>query len=244
MWTYLIIFLSIGLVFGVFIRRALLVNKAANTPEEQKNIEADEDLSIDKKKRISKTDKEVIAELCEKAEIKLKVGNEDEAIKLLVQALAINELHEEAQHKLAMLYMQKQMYSAAAALFKRLGSTTNDPVHYSHLGLALYQQKEFEEAKRAYQKAVDLDDSRPQRFASLSSVYRSLGELQISIIALNKAIEIDKENITYLLLLADIQVEMEDYGNALKTLNGILDLDPENEEAKEYFKKVQAMQSA
>ena len=75
----------------------------------------------------------------------LKAGKEEDAIKCFVQALALNELHDETQHRLAVLYLKKQMYGAAAALFKRLLESKEDPVYYSHLGLALYKQSSFEE---------------------------------------------------------------------------------------------------
>lgn len=243
MWTYLTILLSAAVLIGVFVHRAILVRKAGIAAKEKPVVE-EEVVEEIVKKRLPKDDKAKLASLCEKADIKLKVGKEEEAIQLLVQALAIDENHQEAQHKLAMLYMQKQMFGAAAALFKRLGDMTDEAVHFSHLGLALYQQNEFEEAKRAYQKAVFLDDSRPQRFASLASVYRSLGNPQNAIIALNKGIELDQENIDFLILLADLLIEQEDFDRALKALAKVLELDPDNEVAKEYQKKTQAIMSA
>lgn len=243
MWTYLAILLSAAVLIGVFIHRAVWVRKTAKMASEKPVVEEDVVEEIDKK-RVSKSDKLTLEALCKKADTKLKVGKEDEAIQLLVQALVIDENNYDAQHKLAMLYMQKQMFSAAAALFKRLGDMTEEAVHFSHLGLALYQQQEFEEAKKAYQKAVVLDDTRPQRFASLASVYRSLNDLQNAIIALNKGIELDQENIDFLILLADLLIEQEEFDQAQKALANVLELDPDNEVAKEYQKKAQAMQSA
>ena len=137
-------------------------------------------------------------------------------------------MHQETQNKLAMLYMQKQMFSAAAALFKSLGDVTGEAVHYSHQGLALFQQNLFEEARDAYQKAVDLDPARPNRFVSLAQVYRSMGQLSNAVVALNKAIEIDNENVEYLFLLVDIQSELENYEEALAVAKGILEIDSRN----------------
>lgn len=247
MWTYLAFLFSGIVLIVVFVRRWILMNRGATKKRTQENMElqkAAEDDYVEKKKRVSRKEKDKVVELYEQAEKMLKGGREDEAIKVLVQALTIDELNIDVQHKLAMLYMQKQMFGAAAALFKQLGGLTEEAIHYSHLGLALYQQQEFDEAKKAYQKAVSLDDSRPQRFVSLATIYRSLGELQNAVIALNKAVEKDKENLNFLLLLVDILVQKEDYDSAKKTLAEIINLDPENGDAKEYLRKVKAMASA
>ena len=239
MWTYLLLFLSVSLFGGVFVHRAHVLNVKKNTPPpEKKSLIDEEPLDIDENKKLSKQEKIDISALCEKADIKLKVGEEDEAIKLLVQAMAIDPANIEAQQKLAMLYMQKQMYSAAAALFKQLGELTNDAVHYSNLGLALYQQQEFEAAKEAYQRAVVLDPSRPQRFVSLAQVYRSLGQLSNAIVAADKAHNMDLENIDFLFLIADLQMDSENYDESVNALKKIIEIDPGNAEAKTYLKKV------
>lgn len=227
MWTYLIILLSALVLMAVFVRRVILHVKGKKRGE-KRVFEKIQKKSSDSglKKKFSKDDRAKVAELCKKAESKIKVGKEDEAIKYFVQALAIDAAHIETQHKLAMLYMKKQMYSAACALFKNLGELTGEAVHYSHLGLALYNQKQFEEARDAYQKAVDIDPLRPQRFVSLAQVYKELGQLQNAVIALNKAVEIDKENMEFLLLLAELQREMGNPVEAEDIMERVREIDP------------------
>lgn len=189
---------------------------AAQAAKEQEAFAEDE---IEAKK-LKKSELQEIEELCEKANIKIGVGNEDEGVKLLVQALAIDENHLPAQQKLAMLYMQKEMFAAAAALFERMAKLTDDAIHYSHLGLALFNQQDFEGAKVAYQKAVDLDPSRPQRFVSLGQVYRALGQHQNAIVAITKAVDME-ENEDFLRLLAEIYMEAGDDAGAKAALNRI-----------------------
>lgn len=238
MWTYLVIFLSVIVFLGVFVRRLFLYIKK----DDHKNdpvLPVEEEPLQDNQKRISKTDKDLVEDLCKEGDSKLKSGKEEEAIKLFVQALAINACHLETQQKLAMLYMEKQMFAAAAALFKGLSELTGEAVHYSHLGLALFQQNLFEEAKVAYQKAVDVDPSRPQRFASLAQVYRSLGQLQGAVIALNKAVELDNANLDFLFMLIDIQAELKNLDQAIEIAKRILETDPKNEEAKKYLRTLQ-----
>jgi len=244
MWTYLAILFSAALLIGVFLRRLFYhvkgVDPSKTVEEKPKTMDEihDDEEEVEKKKRVSGEDRETVVTLCEKAEGQLKAGNEDEAIKCFVQALALDAVHVEAQHKLAMLYMRKQLFSSAAALFKSLGAQTGEAVHYSHLGLAHYQQNQFEEARAAYQKSVDLDPSRPQRFVSLAQVYRSLGQFQNALIALNKALELDSENLDFLLFLAEIQVSLENQEEAEKILKSVLEVAPDSEAAKEMYKSL------
>jgi len=240
MWTYLLILFSALIFVAVYVNRARFLHKKKNTPVEAPE-EKDVDDEIDEiKAQISekntKKDMEKAEALCVKGEERLKAGKEEEAIKFFVQALAIDELHIETLNKLAMLYMKKQMFSSAAALFKNLGKLTGEPLHYSHLGLACYQEQRFEEAKDAYQKAVELDPSRPQRYASLAQVYRSLAQFQNAIISLNKAIEIDAENLDYIFLLGEVQAENGNKKEALGIFNKLKGLTPDNQEVLDAIK--------
>lgn len=233
MWTYLAILFSLLVLVGVFVRRLVVFSRPPVTTEP---VSGEEQAEVPEKIRIKKDDRAKVEALSKRGDSFLKVGKDDEAIKCFVQALAIDTLHQETQHKLAVLYLQKQMYGAASALFQQLAELSPDPIHLSHLGLALYGQSDFEAAKEAYQKAVELDDSRPQRFVSLAQVYRALGRLNHAIMAANKAVELDGENMAFLFLLADLQAELGDTEKAKEILCGILEIDPKNKDATEMLK--------
>lgn len=205
----------------------------------QEKGENDEEI---KKIRISRENREKVEALCKRGESMIQAGKDEEAIKCFVQALTIDSVHLETQQKLALLYLQKQLYSAAAALFHQLAQLTNDPVHYSHLGLALYQQSDFENAKVAYQTAVDLDPLRPQRFISLSQVYKALGQISNAIIAVNKAIEIDQQNVDFLYLLSDLQTEAGNYIAAKETAEKLLRIDAGSKQAKNILKEIRRLE--
>jgi tetratricopeptide (TPR) repeat protein len=234
MWTYLVIFLAALVFILVFFHRIFLLNKKAVKKAEV----VEEKESNDAPAKVLKKDKSKAEALCEKGKQLAKAGNEEEAIKSFVQALALDPAHADTQHELAMLYLNKQMYSAAAALFKQLAETLENPVHYSHLGFALFQQNAFEEARDAYQQALVLDPSRPQRYISLAQVYRSLQQPNLAVIAINKALEIDKENLDFLFLLAEIHNEMQMLQDCELVLKKILELDAENKEAKALLRKI------
>lgn len=208
------ILISVVVLGSVFIRRFLLFKRGGGNKKSLKNKSVvDEENGNDGgggsdgggDGKISKEDRAKVEALCNRGETLVKAGKDDEAIKCFVQALAVYGAHNETLNKLAMLYLQKQMFSAAAALFKQLGELTQDAVHFSHLGLALYQQSDFEGAKEAYQKAVDLDSSRPQRFISLAQVYRSLGQPYNALVAVSKAVELDPENEEFKDLMKEIK---------------------------------------
>lgn len=201
----------------------------------------EEQVDVHEKKKLSKDEKEQLKALHEKGESLLKTGKDEEAIKSFVQVLAIDPAHVETLERLAMLYLQKQMYSAACAFLKQLGEITQEAVHYSHLGLAYFQQAEYESARDAYQKALDLDGSRPQRYVSLSQVYKAMGQLQSAIIALNKALEMEKDNVDFMFLMADLYLEKEMFEEVKGLIAQILEMDPKNVEAKNYLKKLGKM---
>lgn len=238
MWTYFTILFSFVLLVTIFARRAYLHFRKKTMPEPAVQASKEQDESEGKKVRIAKDDREKVETLCKRGEALIQAGKDEEAIKCFVQALTIDAVHLETQQKLAMLYLQKQLYSAAAALFQQLAKQTNDAVHYSHWGLALYQQSDLENAKIAYQTAVDLDPSRPQRFVSLSQVYKALGQMNNAMIAVNKAIEIDQQNLEFLYLLADLQMEAGNYIAARETAEKILAMDAGNKHATGMLKEI------
>jgi len=239
MWTYLAIFLSVSAILVVFFNKMIFVAKGKDLIEKNvKQVDEDPDLAANmEREKISRYNKEKIKDLIVKGDSLINAGSDDEAIKCFVQALTLNPHHIESMQKLGILYMHKQMYSVASALFKELASLEEDSVHYSHLGLALYRQNDFEEAKKAYQKSIVLDDSRPQRFVSLGQVYRELGNHNLAIIALNKAIDIDPENIDYLFLMADLLFEIDEFEQAKEVAKKILEIDSENEIALKMLRR-------
>lgn len=237
MLTYLAILFASLLLLSVFGRRAYLFNKKVETTKPEK--EEEEKLS---EKEVTKREKGRANALCARAGELIEKGKEEEAIKMFVQALALDENHLDTNHKLAMLYLKKQMYGSASALFKRLCSLTNDALHYSHLGLSLYHQSLLEEAKGAYQKSVELDPERAKRFISLAQVYRRLGELQNAIIAVNKALELESKNIDFLYLMADLHLEDKNIDSGSLVLAQVEELDPNGKIVKKMKKAFKALE--
>lgn len=231
--------LSAATLIAVFLRR-LYIYKTGGEKKVEEVGENMEETFKTRPLKMEKGDKQKIEALFAKGESLLNLGKDDEAIKCFVQILAVDEHHEATLHKLAMLYLQKQMFSGASALFKQLCEGEPDAVHYSHLGYALYQQSDFEAAKKAYQEAIKLDSARPQRFVSLSQVYRSLGMINNAVIALNKALEVEEDNADFLFLMAGLKSDQGDNVAAASMLEKIIAADPQHLEAQELLKSLRS----
>jgi tetratricopeptide (TPR) repeat protein len=238
MWTYLLLFLSVISLLTIFIYRVVFVIRGKDLIKNSIKDRPD-DLSVDLKKKvkINRKQKEEVEILYKKGVSSLEGGMEEDAIKSFVQAISINPKHQESLNKLGVLYMHKQMYSAACAVFKELCEIEENAVYLSHLGLALYNLQEYERALEAYNKAILIDGSRSARFVSLCQVYRALKNNRMALISLNRALEIDKDNVDYLFLLSEVLFDMNQFEEAKDVIRKILFVDPENEEAKKLLRK-------
>ncbi|MBL4694910.1 tetratricopeptide repeat protein [Candidatus Gracilibacteria bacterium] len=230
MLTYLAILFATLLLLSIFGRKAYLLG---NIKAVKKVVDTKEKMV---EKEVSKSDKVRSNSLCARAIELMGKGKEQEAIKTFVQALALNENHMETNHKLAILYLKKQMYGSASALFQRLCLLNEDAMHYSHLGLALYHQSLLQEAKKAYQRSVELDPEKAKRFISLAQVYRRLGEIQNSIITVNKALALECKNLDFMYLLADLYLEGENVEEGQAMMVKIGEIDPDSKVAKKMVK--------
>lgn len=152
------------------------------------------------------------------AEAFFESGDLDEAERLYIQTLSLDDSHAEANMRLGIIYIKKQLPKKAEAIFRKiLTLTPYDPLATSNLAMALYLQRNYEEAKEAYLQAIDLDGTRAARFISLAHVYRELKEYTAAIQAIHKAFTLEPQQNTYRLLLAETYL---DIGNesAAKTI--------------------------
>lgn len=240
MWTYLLIFLSVLCLTVVFLRRLyfVLIKKAEEEKVVPEKVDEPKE-EPESKKKISKDGKAEMERLFQRAVALIKRKEPKEAVKTLVQALAIDHDYLDAQKELGKLYLDQKMWGKASAVYKYLAEKSEDAVDYSHLGLALYNAEEFEEAAEAYQKAVLLDPKRPQRYVSLGQTYKDLEKWPLALIAFNKALALDKDNVDYLLLAADAFVELEDFDGARGVLERVLELAPKSKMAPKMLKEIE-----
>lgn len=241
MFTYLMIFLSLAVILVVFFRRVFLtlirkpVIKDANSSTDEEELLADA-------RKLSRDEKSSLQKLYERSLVLIKKNDPKGAVKTLVQALAIDPSYIDAQKELGRLYLDQKMWGKASAVYKYLSERTQDPVDYSHLGLALYNNGELEESVLAYQSAISLDPQRSQRYISLGRVYADLNKFPLALIAFKKALDLDKDNIDYLLLVADVHMKMRLFDDTREILKKVIKLAPMGKIARNMMKELEEME--
>jgi cytochrome c-type biogenesis protein CcmH/NrfG len=241
MWTYLLIFLSLFCLLLIFVRRLYLVLiKKEDEKVEDKATEPTEKKF--EKTRLSRDDKAEIERLYKRSVALIKRKEPKDAVKTLVQALAINPGYKEALKELGKLYLDQKMWGKASAVYKSLAENTNDPVDYSHLGLALYNDRVFDAAASAYQEAVSLDPKRPQRYVSLGHVYLDAEKTPLALIAFNKALHLEGDNVDYLLLVAETHKLLENFDDAKEILKKTMEVAPMGKMAPRILKEVESLE--
>lgn len=170
--------------------------------------------------------------LVKKADIMMGRGDEKEAEKFLIQALALDPSCIEAYKRLAYLYLRQGQFGKAESIYRKLIVTiTDDPTLFSNLGMALFSQQKLEDAKSFYKKALELDKERPGRFFSLAQIHYELEEFEEALDHFRRAVDMDPRNLEYLLTLAHFYVDREMPGEARTLLDELLLVFPENEDA-------------
>lgn len=157
------------------------------------------------------------------AEAYFENGDLDEAERLYVQVLSLDDEHLETNMRLGLIYLKKQLAKKAEAIFRKvLAISPKDPLALSNLGMALYMQHNFEDAKEVYREAIALDPNRAARYISLAHVYRELGDFPSAVEAIQKAFRLDPQHNDYRLLLAETYCDMEDLVPARTIVQNIL----------------------
>ncbi len=163
------------------------------------------------------------------AEAFFENGDLDEAEKLYVQVLSLDDNHPEANMRLGLIYIKKQLAKKAEAIFRKiLAVSPYDALATSNLALALYLQRNYEEAKEIYLKAITLDPGRAPRYISLAHVYRELNDYDAAVQAIHKAFTLEPQQNEYRLLLAETYADMNNLSAARTIAQNILKHDSED----------------
>lgn len=151
-------------------------------------------------------------------------GDLDEAERLYIQVLVLHDANHEANVRLGLIYLKKQLPKKSEAIFRKvlaLGGP-KDPLVLSNLAFALFLQRNFEEAKEVYKEAIALDPNRSQRYISLAHVYRELEDYPSAVKMIQKAFSLDPQQNEYRLLLAETYFDMGRADDAEKIVQNIL----------------------
>ncbi len=161
------------------------------------------------------------------AEAFYAAGDTDQAERLYVQILSLDENHVDANTRLGIIYLKKNLPLKAEALYRKLLSLApENAAHYSNLALSLYYQRRLEEAREMYLKAIELDGKRPQRFINLAQVYRDLKEHEKALEAAITACSLGQNNNEYKFALAEIYRDLGKLPEAREIVQIILREEP------------------
>lgn len=177
------------------------------------------------------------------AEAFFENGDLDEAERLYIQVLSLDDSHLETNMRLGLIYLKKQLAKKAEAIFRKvLSLAPRDPLALSNLAMALYMQRNFEEAMTVYKEAIAVDPSRAARYVSLAHVYRELGQYDAAIGAIQKALHLDPQQNEYRLLLAETYCDMDQLAPARTIVQNILkhenDKSPVRKTARVLLKRI------
>lgn len=199
--------------------------------EKENDIDESGTQNIKKKTQKTRPTKEINIAY-RKADMHFAKGEHEEAEKVFIKVLALDDGHMDANLKLGLVYLQKGEAAKAEFFFNKLLEIKKDPIFLSNLALALYQQKRLQEAAEAYEQAIGLDPRRESRFVSLAHVYRELGDDQKSLENMERAADLAPRNTEYLFTITDGYITQGEDEKALATLERILMIEPYNENAK------------
>lgn len=200
-----------------------------------------------KSKRIKKTTKNKvdsklfpeIKKLFRKAETELSRGDVEHAQQLLVQLLALDPSHKEANEKLGLIYLKTDQPKKAELIYENmLEVDPRNAVMLSNLGLAYYKQNKYKEAVDAYEKAIEIDSRKPGRYAALGQIYLLVHKPEKALDNFEKACRRDRRNVEYLFLVSEAQKQMGKWEDCKTTLEKILGIQPYNQAAKDELRKL------
>lgn len=183
-----------------------------------------------------------ITSFIKRAETLLAKDNIQEAEKLLIQVLSIDQDNFVANSMLALIYLKTQSDSKAEVIYRKLlEMKPRDPALYTNLGLAFYNQAKYPESLESYSFAAKLDPNKPGRHINVGQVCFVLRMFDEAIIYFKEAIRLSPRNVDYLFMLADTYREKGDLKEAKETYNKVLNFEPYNNEAQEEVRRLKAM---
>jgi tetratricopeptide (TPR) repeat protein len=166
-----------------------------------------------------------------------------EAKKVLINALSLDQDNTEASYQLGFTYLQTGDFIKAETLFfKVLQKRPRDPALLTNYALSIFEQKEPSrvlDSIEALKKATELDSKNAHRYSNLGQSYYFFGDIPSAISAFKQAIHLDPKNIEYHFFLADSFLSLQQFSEAKSTFEKILKLCPTNEEALQEIKELE-----
>lgn len=191
-----------------------------------------------KSPRTSAIELQQVRSLLRMAEKAWKQDRFEEVERLLIQALTIHPLDQEAGAQLAKLYLTTDRESKAEAMYRELLQSSDDVSFHANLGLAYYKQGKYVEACYAYQEALNRDAKNPERTAALGRACIAAQRFEEAAPLLEKATAFLSRDIELLHLLAECYLQLNMREHAEETYRRINKMEPYNEDVKAKMKTI------
>jgi len=190
-------------------------------------------------------DYKAIHEAYNKADFHYSKNDLDEALRGFIQVTAMHPEHIEANNKLGLIYLKKNMPKKAETAFKHLISLdSRNAVFYGNLALAFYAQSNLEEARRNYEKAIQLDPKKGARYLSLGQVCVDLKDWKSAINAYSKVVEMNPKDFDTYFVVAELLIKVSAFDEAIAFMEAVLEMHPYNEKAKEVIREAKVLKGA
>ena len=174
-----------------------------------------------------------INELMKKVDQDLTAGQEEEALKTLIQVTSLDENHRKGNELLAKLYLKSEQHKKAELLYKKLIDLYPfDPENYSQLGQSFFQRHQFKTAEKYYERALSLDKNNPLRYVQLGHVHATRKDFAQALEYYSRAHRLDVRNVELMFLIIEMCLQNSDPITAREYLHRILDYEPYNQQAK------------
>lgn len=166
------------------------------------------------------------------ADTLLTRGLQEEAKKLLIQILSLDEKHEEALLRLGLVYLGEGDLTKAEAMLRRLIEIKEKADYLKHLGQVYRQRKEFHKAVPLYEKIIVLEPRQGEYFYELATLYLDLEQPEKAVPHLEEAVKKSPREQAYLTRLAAELENLNQLERALTFWQKLSYLDPYNEKIK------------
>jgi Flp pilus assembly protein TadD len=164
----------------------------------------------------------------EKAVISVRYGLENEALKYLNEALALDPAHAPSLKLLGTVQFKKKNFpEAAAALERYLEIQPGDAEAHTSLGITYEHLGQTAQAEAEYQKAVGID-GHPEAAFGLAKLYFDQNKLEAGLETIRGAIEKNPRSAPYYNLKGVILNQMGNYADALASFQSALQYAPDD----------------
>ena len=170
-----------------------------------------------------------LLEILELAVKKHNKGQINEAEKLYVQAIELDETHPTAYYNLGLIYQEKQDDESAELFFQKTIELNPSYVEsYMRLAQLYYKHNLHELELLQYEKALRIDSSREEIYHNLGRIYLKNYEFEKALVSFKKLLIVEPNNVDILNKVGSCYQLLNDIPQAKLYYEKALSLNPHN----------------